>query len=229
MLTATTLATTAVLVACSSPDTALGTPRRVVAIDPTAVPIRPGPAPATERGASTPANTVPALTQPPARPDAVAAPDTTWVVRPAVTAPPSALLDEITAVYDAAWADLNEAVATLDEQNPDLGRHLAEPQLGSFRNAIRHLREQGRRVEPDPGGQWRRVEAMTVRPHEVVDLEVCVLDPSDTFAADGTRLTSLEDRPQRLIETFWKYGDGWKWTAREWIDPSSTFSDCAMR
>jgi len=150
------------------------------------------------------------------------------VTKPLTTAPPSALLDEVVAAYDAAYADLLAAEAVMDENHPALAHHIAGLQLERWREVIRGARVDGLTARPRQGGtSWRRVERFEQSSSHEVRLEVCSYDTTETVDASGV-VVSRADRPFRFLETMTQDEGGWKWTAREWIDASQGFSDCAL-
>ena len=149
--------------------------------------------------------------------------------RPLTTAPPSAVLDEVLAAYDAAYADLLAAEAIPDENYPPLTNHIHGGQLDAARNVIRGLREKGHKVRPNATvPSWRRVEAIDQSSNTRVLLEVCRVDPSEAVDTTG-QVVDVGTRPYRYVETFELDGGSWKWSGREWVDPSPDYSDCASQ
>lgn len=149
--------------------------------------------------------------------------------RPLTTAPPSALLDEVLAAYDAAYADLLAAEAIPDENYPALTNHIHGGQLDAARNVIRGLREKGLQVRSSATvPAWRRVESIERPTDNTALLEVCHLDSSEGVDVTGAVITSSR-RPYRYVETFELIGGSWKWSGREWVDPSPDYSDCALQ
>lgn len=171
---------------------------------------------------TTPATTVPASTS-------TLPPDAPPSTKPLTTAPPSPLLDEVVAAYDAAYADVLAALSVADESHPALGNHIAGGQLDRWIEVIRAARMSGVRTRvPDPSAAWRRVEAMEVRGVDEVQLTICRFEAREDFTPDGN-VVGRSDRPFRYLETLARIGGMWKWTAREWIDGASDSSDCALQ
>lgn len=149
--------------------------------------------------------------------------------KPLTTAPPSALLDEVLAAYDAAYADLLAAEAIPDENYPPLFDHMDTGQADTWRNVIRGLREKGQRGLPSTAvPAWRRVESIEQSSETTVMLDVCRFDSTEIVDASGT-FVGRDDQPYRYIETFERIGGSWKWSGREWVDPSPDYSDCALQ
>ena len=149
------------------------------------------------------------------------------VTKPLTTAPPSPLLDEVTAAYDAAYADLLAAEAIPDENYAGLENHMSSGQAEQWRSVIRRLRENGQRVSAhptDPG--WRRIEAVEFDA-DWVDLTVCRLDTEQAVDREGRPIDG-GTRPYRYVDTMEMEDGKWVWAGREWVDPSSDFSDCAV-
>lgn len=148
------------------------------------------------------------------------------VTKPLVTAPPSPLLDEVVAAYDAAYADLLAAEAIADENYPALGNHVGEGQLEKWQSVIRQLRTAGESVRRVDDGRWRRIEDVVLHGDGDVEITVCRFDPDETVDAVGS-VVGVDRRPYRFIETLWEFGDAWKWVGRQWVDSESQSSDCA--
>lgn len=149
------------------------------------------------------------------------------VTKPLTTAPPSELLSEVTAAYDAAYADLLAAEAIPDENYPALENHMSSGQAEQWRSVIRRLRESGQRVSThptDPG--WHRIEAVEFGA-DWVDLTVCRLDTEQAVDREGRPIDG-GTRPYRYVDTMELEDGRWVWAGREWVDPSSDFSDCAV-
>jgi len=175
----------------------------------------------------------PATTAPTIASSTIPAPDSTTTTaaappstKPLTTAPPSPLLTEVTAAYDAAYADLLAAEMALDENSPALPNHIAGAQLEQWRAVIRDARAAGLTARSHPGSSpWRRVEAMVVE-QDVVRLDVCRYDNTETIDRMGT-VANPATRPFRYVETLRNVEGVWKWVGREWVDQSSEQSDCA--
>lgn len=151
------------------------------------------------------------------------------VTKPLTTAPPSALLDEVTAAYDAAYADLLAAEAVMDENHERLDDHIAGVQLEQWRTVIRGLRADGLTVRDIPNApEWRRVEAFEARSELAVVLEVCRMQRQETVDRSGLG-SGPDERAYRYLETLEKIGGVWKWTGREWVDGAVAGSDCAQQ
>jgi hypothetical protein len=148
------------------------------------------------------------------------------VTKPLTTAPPSELLAEVTAAYDAAYADLLAAEAIPDENYAGLENHMSSGQAEQWRSVIRRLRENGQRVVPGSGG-WVRVESIDQPSDALVRLTVCRLDTERSVDASGTPVAT-SSRAARYVEEFQMTGGGWIWSGREWVDPSPDYSDCAL-
>jgi hypothetical protein len=151
--------------------------------------------------------------------------------RPLVTAPPSALLTEVTDAYKAAYADVAAAGAISDPAYPKLTEHIA---LGQLERLVAFLEEQQREGivnrQPVPTRSWIRVEGLTVLAEDVVGLEVCNFDDAvATKVATGEEV-DRGTMPDRYIETMRKIDGVWKWTARDWIDSAKgNGTDCALQ
>lgn len=151
------------------------------------------------------------------------------VTKPLTTAPPSELLTEVTAAYDAAYADLLAATIAGDENSPALANHIAGAQLEQWREVIRGLKADGLSVRNDSASpEWRRVEAIDEVGARQVALDVCRVQRQETVDGAGVG-SGAEGRPYRYRETLELVDGGWKWTGREWIDSSSDASDCASQ
>jgi hypothetical protein len=149
------------------------------------------------------------------------------VTKPLTTAPPSPLLDEVVAAYDAAYADLLAAGAIPDENYPGLEDHMDHGQAEQWRTVIRDVRERGLRVRAaDSSRPWRRVEAFDRISVDVVEIEVCRVDPEESVDALGV-VVDVSHRAYRYVETLVRKEGQWKWSGREWVDPSASASDCA--
>lgn len=173
------------------------------------------PRPVEEASATTVASTTSVPTPPP--------------TKPLVTAPPSPLLDEVVAAYDAAYADLLAAGAAPEEDHSDLGTHIADPQLGAIRDLLAELSRDGivgRLDETRP--PWRRIERFDLVDERTVRLEVCRFDPTEGVDRSGV-VVDPATRPFRHADTMRQEEGAWKWTEREWLDDSGSSSDCASQ
>lgn len=149
------------------------------------------------------------------------------VTKPLTTAPPSQLLAEVTAAYDAAYADLLAAGSIPDENYAGLANHVAGAQLETIKEMLRRSVLEGVRGVQDPTAPpWSRVEGIEMPSSTRVILNVCRFDNTDAVDAAGNVVSSA-DRPFRYLETIELLEGTWKWTAREWIDESRSASDCA--
>lgn len=147
--------------------------------------------------------------------------------RPLTTAPPSDLLTEVTAAYDAAYADLLAAGAIPDPNYPALTDHMDAGQAEQWRTVLRGLVSEGKRVQAAESGRWQRVESLVESSDVAVDLIVCRFDPDPSIDSAGN-VTNLDSRPYRYRETFLRVNGVWKWAGREWIDSNDSSSDCAL-
>lgn len=147
--------------------------------------------------------------------------------KPLVTAPPSPLLDEVVAAYDAAYADLLAAEAIPDENYPALSDHVGEGQLEKWKSVIRELAAANERVRRVDEGRWRRIEAIVDHGGGDVEITVCRFDPDETVDA-AEEVVGASRRAYRYIETLWRVGEVWKWVGRQWIDSAFRSSDCAL-
>lgn len=162
-----------------------------------------------------------------AEPTTSTPPTSTPVTKPLTTAPPSELLTEVTAAYDAAYADLLAAEMAMDENYPGLQDHIAGAQLEKWREVIRGLRADGKSVRDSPGTpEWRRIERIEPSSDRVL-LNVCRMQRQETVDQGGIG-SGADTRPYRYLETLELIGGGWKWTGREWIDSAADGSDCAL-
>lgn len=157
-----------------------------------------------------------------------ASPTSPPVTKPLTTAPPSELLTEVTAAYDAAYADLLAATIAGDENSPALANHIAPGQLETWRSTIRGLRESGTTVRTvESSGPLRRIEGFSQVSDTMVELNVCRFPNEESVDPKGV-ITPPGDRPYRYLETLELIDGGWKWSGREWIDPSDEYSDCSL-
>ncbi|MEI2653351.1 MAG: hypothetical protein V9G12_14610 [Microthrixaceae bacterium] len=99
------------------------------------------------------------------------------VTKPLTTAPPSELLTEVTAAYDAAYADLLAATIAGDENSPALANHIAGAQLETGGESFVGSVPMVTRARPHDSTvvvacrvdrRWRR--------HSAVSIEVCRFD-----------------------------------------------------
>ena len=149
--------------------------------------------------------------------------------KPLTTAPPSQLLTEVTAAYDAAYADLLAAGAAADENMLTLDGHMDAGQAEQWRTVIRSLRDRGEHlVVASPAERWRRVESLGQPSPTVVTLNVCRFDPDTTVDSSGA-VVGRDDRAFRYLETLTRKGGSWRWSGREWIDTSKDSSDCSLQ
>ena len=81
------------------------------------------------------------------------------VTKPLTTAPPSPLLTEVVAAYDAAYQDLLAAGAVRDPDFPRLDDHIGGAQLDRSRELLAELVRRGVSVREN-GERWRRVESI---------------------------------------------------------------------
>lgn len=168
--------------------------------------------------------TVTTRTAPTTTAASLAASTTPPVTKPLTTAPPSPLLDEVVAAYDAAYQDLLAAEATMDPNSPVLDDHMAGAQLEKVREVIRAFGSNGQAVRHVAGG-WLRIEVFDRVGATAVDLEICRMDRDVTVGKDGAVLAS-DARSFRYRESFDYLGGSWKWTGRVWLDSDSQ-PDCA--
>lgn len=151
------------------------------------------------------------------------------VTKPLTTAPPSELLTEVTAAYDAANLLIDQSFSVLGDANPDLSLYVAGPQLESWRTAILAAETEGV-ISPSgvTGSPWWRAEALERVGENGAVLTVCRFDGEQTSKAATGEIVSRITRAYRYLETF-KFEIGeWKWVGREWIDPPGETSDCAL-
>ena len=204
------------LTGCGGDDTASNEVRPVSGVSTTSAPATTSTTTAADATTVAPSTTAPTNTAPPS-------------TKPPTTAPPSALLDEVLAAYDAAYADLLAAEAIPDENYPRLLDHMDTSQADAWRNVIRDAREKGLRGRPNATvPSWRRVESFEQPGDTTVRIEVCRFDSSEVIDAAGA-LVGSDDQPYRYVETFELIGGRWKWSGREWVDPSPDYSDCALQ
>lgn len=155
-----------------------------------------------------------------------ASPTSPPVTKPLTTAPPSELLTEVTAAYDAAWVDIRAAGSLPDPESPSLSQHLAGPQLDQWRTVIRSFLVDGTKVVAQPDKSWARVESLDLSADGVARLEVCRLD-ADLTVRSATGETIEEGAiPGRYLDEMRKVDGSWKWWSREWIDSDRERSDC---
>lgn len=147
--------------------------------------------------------------------------------KPLVTAPPSPLLDEVVAAYDAAYADLRAALFAMDANHPDLGRHIAGAQLDKWRELIGEYASEGLTARASGRAGWRRVEAIHEVEPRVFELEVCRYDDVEGVGPDGD-VRVRADRTFRYVETVESFQEELKWSARSITESSSAHSDCAL-
>lgn len=148
--------------------------------------------------------------------------------KPLTTAPPSELLTEITAVYDAAYSDLLAAGESADPTSPSLANHILDPQLTQWRSVLKRLATDGHLIRLTPGSSgWRRIERLVERSPAMIELIVCRLDLEQEVDATTDAVVNEGTRPLRYEETFTRSGEDWKWSKRVWIDKSKKASDCA--
>ena len=151
------------------------------------------------------------------------------VTKPLTTAPPSELLTEVTAAYDAAWDAVLAAAAIPDENFPGLSAHIGGGQLARWQELIRGARSDGVRTQiSDAEAPWRRVEEITVQSPTRTILTVCRFDAREDVDGSG-EVVNRSTRPYRYAETLDLEGGEWKWTGREWIDGRPDSSDCALQ
>lgn len=150
------------------------------------------------------------------------------VTKPLTTAPPSQLLAEVTAAYDAAYADLLAATIAGDENSPALANHIAGAQLEQWREVIRGLKADGNIARVNSALQsWRRIEQFDSSNPTLASLIVCRFDNVESVDSTGT-VVDPATRPFRYVESFEALEGEWKWIGREWVDPSGRESDCAL-
>lgn len=180
-------------------------------------------APRSEPVRVTSASTSPSTIDPGTTSTSVNAPVPT---KPLTTAPPSELLTEITAVYDAAYSDLLAAEAIPDEHYAKLGDHMTPKLAEHWRQTLSQLRSSGLKVRQMAGTErWKRVERIELDDETHVAIVVCRFDPDEAIDAAGA-VAQSDAWSYRVGEAF-EFSEGtWKWSERTDITRGPSRSEC---